>query len=1033
MKLWKSKRKGSVLLIAIGTLALLVIYAVAFFSSMSVERSASASFVMGITAENVAKAGLERATADLKNYMIFEDGNPAGVNYRERNYDKIVDAWRYPKASLDGNLELEKASDINQLSFSNASTSGTFKDHVYSGSSGNTLPNGKDIYRLKVLDCSSMVYLNSGNPTNLKRILKNLFTEIGIGNADRFAKDLVDMRPAEGFKTKQQIHMALDTIGKNLGMNEQGRLSVFLNVRDKITCYTWVDESQIRPLKARNVTGPTTLDGCVEAGDTEHTSRILVEPRSPININTASKEVLFAVLTDLTAGGVTVNATQARTLATQIINARTATPFTNYLQLYNWFKTISPAQADLLIANFNSNVDFNKFHPEVNMKRNFDKTDLEIYSTEFCFNSMGYFEITSLGMVLAEDGSIHGLSKIQSVSRIFNIYRDTTQSDFETDRKAYMNYQGRHLGIISLPEFSNARQEFLGADGEKELRPINHMCNFDGQLVINGLIRKMVLTNDFLMGFIRNQQVSSGTYIGSLKPILAPNNAVTSTNYSGNPPREANASGDESLFNPGKSAAQFFNGNDLVPLGLIVDTNRARYLRFSGQNMPLEKGTVELWVKPHSDNSSGDEYYFYWGTGGNNPVLAIWRTSDFSGTSVKAHFALGWSRGAVSKSWGNNNTSFSAAYGGRGAAFGPMSNGVTISKDVDWKAGEWHHVLITFGKFAHGGVLASEGRLYVDGQGANLIVPFATTASGRTIYPVSYDTETFVQTNQISQTVVVTVPKLDSNGNQVFSGGTPQVDSEGNPVLDSNGNQVVSGQTAVTEDVTTTYGPTENPPLAPGGTYPAPDGRIGTIKSVSAPVIHPGAGVALASWQSKDFYIGAKPSGSGGTSFANATIDNVLVHHYVHQDIRSNRNGYSPYCRYFRQGDINFPGYGATLRKRLYPLEKQNILLGNVYWTVYPSKDERLATVQLEVNNVKLGNPSSLIKAQKEGAGYSLKKKEVSGKSMVARIYYLVDFEVTNKNQALALDAFNSSPIFDDVTITYFTTPETVAYYKFNY
>jgi hypothetical protein len=441
----------------------------------------------------------------------------------------------------------------------------------------------------------------------------------------------------------------------------------------------------------------------------------------------------------------------------------------------------------------------------------------------------------------------------------------------------------------------------------------------------------------------------------------------------------------------------------------MIDASRGRYMSFSGQNMPIVKGTVELWVKPHKDSSAATapEYYFYWGGATGDPAISIYRDDG----KIFAFFSLGWTDGTrASRGWGSCNSAESARKGGRGQAVAAKGDEIWVNVP-GWKADEWHHIVVTYGKFAFGNVLASEGRLYVDGVPSAEVMPFATTASGRTVFPMSYDDVQFVPTVRIQQSLVVQVTKLDKDGNTVM-------DSNGNPV---------------SENVNSTYGPTENPPLSVGNPYTV-QGRSGTIVTASPPTVIPAQAQNVAAWQNKNFYIGAKPSMGGASSFAEATIDNVLVHHYIDNDTYSRSGSNFKYSRYSRPNDTNYPSYGTRYRKRLYPLEKQNVTLGNVGWTVYPSTNASLATVTLEVGSTKVGFYNSLTPDQKKGGGYSLKQAPVvpplpGSSTKTGNVYYYVDFEVNGVGNAAPIP-MNTTPIFDDVTFTYFTTAEVVAYYS---
>ncbi len=99
------------------------------------------------------------------------------------------------------------------------------------------------------------------------------------------------------------------------------------------------------------------------------------------------------------------------------------------------------ALADVLKANFNPNLHLNETNPDENLHLRVDKTDLIANSTEFCFTSMGYFEVQSLGRVLrprdlaadalaSTDNELRGQALLTAVYRLYDAYRETTHRQF---------------------------------------------------------------------------------------------------------------------------------------------------------------------------------------------------------------------------------------------------------------------------------------------------------------------------------------------------------------------------------------------------------------------------------------------------------------------------------------------------------------------------------------------------------------------------------------------------------------------------
>lgn len=103
-------------------------------------------------------------------------------------------------------------------------------------------------------------------------------------------------------------------------------------------------------------------------------------------------------------------------------------------------KVAAQAMADVLKANFNPNCTLNELNPDRNLYQEVDKTDLICNSTEFCFTPMGYFDIECEGLIIktprgddlmsARMGMVQARETIECVVKVFDVYRETTQSDF---------------------------------------------------------------------------------------------------------------------------------------------------------------------------------------------------------------------------------------------------------------------------------------------------------------------------------------------------------------------------------------------------------------------------------------------------------------------------------------------------------------------------------------------------------------------------------------------------------------------------
>lgn len=609
----KDNRRGAVLLVAMGILALLTIFAITFANLVSLEKNASRNYVDSIRARMIARAGLERAIAELRSVAetkTHDDTRPLSAGgdpwiYRQRYSGAFLGLSRTPQVSfpMSDTVYRLQEKDNNGRPLSTTST------FVSSGRLGASYANGMDAYRLKILDCASMIYVNGRDTAALERMLKNLLRAHGMSSADAqsIATRVRTRRPGAGYRTKSELGMVMRQTGGSPFISE----AAWPDIRDDLTCFAWQDNKVIAPPRATTVAGGTTTGG----GTTN--ARLNLTERAPVNMNTASKEVLTAVLAELAARRVTFTRTyngstasrtpsttnisisfaEAENLAAAIVLRREGSgtttasevpggPFKSWFEFECWLDSNTTwatgnraMKADLVraMANPNTDIVLHKWGLEGNhifrwAKRNagagkiafiptepreIDKTDLTEITTEMCFSSMGFFEITSLGQVwnsgaitnpgqptqritLSEAVAEHSLT---SVVQVFNVLRLTTQRDFERDReyldpKLYLKYNDGSLGSVSgftslaseqgawpatltQPEYSN-KHILPDLSGSSTSSPSTasgadfftlssdyEPATYDGQIILNGLARIKATDPDFLCGYAR----------GKLKPL----------------------------------------------------------------------------------------------------------------------------------------------------------------------------------------------------------------------------------------------------------------------------------------------------------------------------------------------------------------------------------------------------------------------------------------------------------------------------------------------------------------------------------
>ncbi|MFC1587720.1 hypothetical protein ACFL54_05360 [Planctomycetota bacterium] len=156
----------------------------------------------------------------------------------------------------------------------------------------------------------------------------------------------------------------------------------------------------------------------------------------------------------------------------------------------NWWRNYYfDIYSDQYLANFNPNSQLNDYNPNLSMFRHIDKSQLVTYSTEFCFEPTGYFEIQSLGEILGNDGRVIAGPQIHAIVKVFEYFRQTTQAQFmagyetEADLGYYFS-QSSHLttalaGLSSLSGYS--LQSYPEPVTEENYLADSH---FDGQLML---------------------------------------------------------------------------------------------------------------------------------------------------------------------------------------------------------------------------------------------------------------------------------------------------------------------------------------------------------------------------------------------------------------------------------------------------------------------------------------------------------------------------------------------------------------------
>ncbi|MDI6732650.1 MAG: hypothetical protein QME51_06910 [Planctomycetota bacterium] len=458
-----------------------------------------------IRAKMLAQQGMETAINKLRDLDFT-----ALVDLKA---EKEGGSWYYYGEDLDKNNLLNKGEDINnnkvldiETCLLNSALRPSFaltdtgdnplsiylqdgRKMGYSGELSQTYEGGKDIYILKVIDSNSQININSDDKGS-QQLLNNLGYILGIsaeipggqlGNYLFEKRSILPVSRLAGQAGQPPCPPEADSRPEGLRDSGQGSRkktasdrfkvkeellnflpqNVYNKLKHYVTLYGQPDGSVIKPSPRRVPERTSSLPSLQKGIDIfswkEMTPVTLtLETRYPININTASKPVLMAVLANLEGvylhqSGNTVNIRMGNeinnplpkiskehlsigklktidlkipenknlieTITERIIEERNRSPFLDWQRFHNFCDALveegvfgdistaegyetSQARADLIKANANPNTLLNKFNPDRIVYRSLDKSDLITYTTEFCFTSRGYFEIESLGVVL---------------------------------------------------------------------------------------------------------------------------------------------------------------------------------------------------------------------------------------------------------------------------------------------------------------------------------------------------------------------------------------------------------------------------------------------------------------------------------------------------------------------------------------------------------------------------------------------------------------------------------------------------------
>ncbi|MBI4833372.1 MAG: hypothetical protein HY811_00945 [Planctomycetes bacterium] len=637
-----SKEKGQSVVLLLGFLVVLGLMMVVFWILNRVQGVSHSAYIDQFRAKFLAQAGIERALIEFQNnpyvYFINDNNTPWFYWGEDYNHNNQLDK----EEDQNKNKQLDIIECPGELALAPSFASGkTQKIQGKTIGCSGIIPrlegDVSDLYVLKIIDTSGQIYIN-GRGEGFLQLLNNLGKILDVDS------ELGDRIFAGREKLSNKSFSIKEELKEMLTEKEYRRIEPYITVwgqpNIKVIKPKPFSKRLGQPKHGENITGISRLNpGLLET-----------EPRVPVNINTAPKPVLMAVLLGLNGSYIAqsgvvnpelsdeegepldkfnyeageglkigvikeagIDYKLTSRLAELIMKERQVRPFFSWTD-FNRFcdrlleegvfgsiesseeYEIARAKADLIKASANPNTMLNDFNPNELVLRVIDKSDLNVYTTEFCFQPQGYFEIESTGIVIrsvanpiesAEKGegdfNVTGLQKIRQVVKLFENHYETTQQDFSH-------------GVISR----SGKNEFTHHNKTLQLYPEPDIGDYQEQCVADGQIMRAT-TQNRSRNKERNELLTFRNHFdGTLK-----------ADYSAGNPSAVEGTGVSVFDNEEKSlfAAENATAGLLYPDGIYSELMSCPSYKaennlvdaFIHRNLFGEKrfrGTVSFWVKP---------------------------------------------------------------------------------------------------------------------------------------------------------------------------------------------------------------------------------------------------------------------------------------------------------------------------------------------------------------------------------------------------------------------------------------------------
>lgn len=451
------------LIVALGVLAVISVFAVSFASLLRLEQRAAANVSDATRARLVAEAGLERAQFLLTEHELRD---PIASFHAP---------WAYRSQDATGwGIELP----LQEARCPSFRAGATPEGLAYSGVVSGSYRALGDTFSLKVVDLSSRLSLNS-RQARLGEMLDALGRAVLEWDQARLRPG--DPRHDAGFAASRRARRdALVAGGLAPPQADaavapidpvRGRGAAIVARRDDVCGGRYVDLDQLAglltPRELEVLREFVTIDAWLDPAMVRFDAAGAEVPewRAPVNVNTAPWPVLVACLEGIEArrrvhlddAVLGLDGPTARALATAIDQRRRGVragprfrppggePFRGWTDLHRWLAQdqdrdgvndlgLNATQRAALLAAANPNLVHVARDPDGAVNQGLGKRDLAAATTELCFISYGVYEVTSLGRVLGPDGGLVAQSTLVATVAVYDVLRLLTQADFEAAR-----------------------------------------------------------------------------------------------------------------------------------------------------------------------------------------------------------------------------------------------------------------------------------------------------------------------------------------------------------------------------------------------------------------------------------------------------------------------------------------------------------------------------------------------------------------------------------------------------------------------